>query len=124
VRHRYGCARETWRRWTGICLGGYSLVAAGLVWMYFPWKPTAILLPLLLAGLLIANQQFYVFLAAERGIVFTLAAIPFHLLYFFSNAVAFLIELTKFKVGQLLGLESSRRRPAGEANRKTKTTVR
>jgi GT2 family glycosyltransferase len=108
IRHRYGTARAKWRRWTGICVGAYSLVAAGLVWMYFPWKPMAILLPLLLAGLLLANQQFYLFLAAERGKFFAVAAIPFHLLYFFSSGVAFLIELVKFHVGKLLGLKGAR----------------
>jgi hypothetical protein len=91
-------------------MGGYSLVAAALVWIYFPWKPMALLLFLLFLGLIIANQQFYLFLATERGKFFALAAIPFHVLYFFSCGVAFIIEFVKFKADRFFG--SSRRQAA------------
>jgi hypothetical protein len=119
VRHRYAYSRETWRRRTGAWVGGYSLVAAGLVWIYFPWKPMAFLLLLLLLGLVWANQQFYLFLAAERGKFFALAAIPFHLLYFFSSGVAFLIVLVKLQFDRLFG---SARRPAGFAGHRAGST--
>jgi glycosyltransferase involved in cell wall biosynthesis len=108
IRHRYAYSRETRRRRIGVVVGGYSLVAAGLVWIYFPWKPIALLLLLLLLGLVAVNQQFYLFLAAERGKFFAVAAIPFHLLYFFSCGVAFLIELVRFQVGRLLGSAGGR----------------
>jgi glycosyltransferase involved in cell wall biosynthesis len=108
IRHRYAYSREAWRRRTGVWVGGYSLVAAGLVWIYFPWKPMALLILLLVLGLLVANQQFYLFLAAERGKFFALSAIPFHLLYFFSSGVAFLIELVRFHVGRLWGSTGGR----------------
>lgn len=97
VRHRYAYSVESRRRWTGVWVGGYSLLAVVLVWVYFPWKPMVFLLFLLLLGLIAANQQFYLFLATERGNFFALAAIPFHLLYFFSCGVAFLIELVRFQ---------------------------
>ena len=102
VRHRYAYSRESWRRKTGVWAGGYSLVAAALVWIYLPWTPMAFLLLLFLLGILVANQQFYLFLAAERGKFFALAAIPFHLLYFFSSGVAFLIEWARFRVDRPL----------------------
>jgi hypothetical protein len=78
--------------------------------MYFPWKPMALLLLLLILSLLWANQQFYLFLATERGKFFALAAIPFHLLYFFSCGVAFAIELVRYHVGKLFGSASRRAR--------------
>lgn len=98
VRHRYAFAVYERRKRTGVWMGGYSLVAAALVWIYFPWKPMALLLFLLFLGLVIANQQFYLFLATERGKFFALAAIPFHVLYFFSCGVAFLIEFVRFQL--------------------------
>jgi len=118
IRHRYAYSRETWRRRTGVFVGGYSLVAAALVWVYFPWKPMAFVLLLLILGLLVANQQFYLFLAAERGKFFALAAIPFHLLYFFSSGVAFLIEFVRFRVGRLFDSAGGRARPAERARAK------
>jgi glycosyltransferase involved in cell wall biosynthesis len=110
VRHRYAYAVYDRRKRTGVWMGGYSLVAAALVWIYFPWKPMALLLFLLFLGLIIANQQFYLFLATERGKFFALAAIPFHVLYFFSCGVAFIIEFVKFKADRFFG--SSRRQAA------------
>ena len=108
IRHRYAYSRETWRKRTGAWVGGYSLVAAVLVWFYFPWKPMALLLLLLILSLLWANQQFYLFLATERGKFFALAAIPFHLLYFFSCGVALAIVLVRFHVGRLFGFAGRR----------------
>jgi len=110
VRHRYAYGVYERRKRTGVWMGGYSLVAAALVWVYFPWKPMALLLFLLFLGLIIANQQFYLFLATERGKFFALAAIPFHVLYFFSCGVAFIIEYVKFQADRVFG--SSRRRVA------------
>jgi GT2 family glycosyltransferase len=119
ARHRYAYSPKTWRRSIGLWVGGYSLVAAGLVWIYFPWKPIAALLLLALLGLVAANQQFYLFLAAERGKFFALAAIPFHLLYFFSSGVAFSIELVRFQAGRLWGSARGRAGPAEGAGAET-----
>jgi hypothetical protein len=75
-----------------------------------------------LLGLLVANQQFYLFLAAKRGKLFALAAIPFHLLYFFSSGVAFLIVLVRFRAGKLWG--SAGRRAAATKAASAQATVR
>ena len=108
IRHRYAFSTEKRRKWTGVWVGGYSLLAALLVWIYFPWKPMVFLLFLLLLALIALNQQFYVFLAAKQGKFFALAAIPFHLLYFFSSGVAFLIEFARYQALRIFGF--SRRR--------------
>jgi glycosyltransferase involved in cell wall biosynthesis len=97
IRHRYAYSTEKRRKWTGIWVGGYSILAALLVWVYFPWKPMVFLLFLLLLALIALNQQFYVFLAAKQGKFFALASIPFHLLYFFSSGVAYAIEFARFQ---------------------------
>ena len=101
TRHRYAYAREVWRKRTGVLVGCYCLLVAGAVWIYIPWGPLVFLSLLLVLGLLALNQQFYLFLAAERGKFFALAAIPFHLLYFFSSGVAFLIQLVRYRFGRL-----------------------
>jgi glycosyltransferase involved in cell wall biosynthesis len=89
TRHRYASTRESWRRRTGILVGGYALLVIGLVWIYLPWHTVGFSFLLLLLILVLLNNQFYVFLAADRGKLFALAAIPFHLLYFASSGVAF-----------------------------------
>ena len=46
--------------------------------------------------LIAINSQFYVFLAAKRGRLFALAAVPFHLLYHFYNGISFVIGLVRY----------------------------
>lgn len=49
--------------------------------------------PLLLMVFLIMllNYRFYAFFARKRGLIFTLAVIPFHLFYYFYSVIAFLV---------------------------------
>jgi glycosyltransferase involved in cell wall biosynthesis len=103
LRHRYAYSKEKRRKWTGLWVGGYSLLVAIMVWVYFPWKPMVFLLFLLLLALIVLNQQFYLFLAAKRGKLFAIAAIPFHFLYFFSSGIAFLLEFARFHVLRIFG---------------------
>jgi len=90
LRHRYGKKERvrTPKRWLGI------LYICGLVSVAAHYLPAhhlilACFVVLTLIGLL--NSQFYIFLAAYRGFSFTLAAIPFHLLYHFYNGLSFMI---------------------------------
>jgi glycosyltransferase involved in cell wall biosynthesis len=110
LRNRYAYSVEKRRKLTGVWVGGYCLLALVLVWVYFPWKPLVALLFLLLFVLVVLNQQFYLFLASEQGKFFALAAMPFHLLYFFFCGVAFVIEFVRCRILRFLG--PSRRRKA------------
>jgi GT2 family glycosyltransferase len=101
TRHRYACSREVWRRRTGVMVGGYCLLVAGLVWIYFPWTPVGSVFLLLMLTLLVLNLQFYMFLAGNRGKLFALAAIPFHFLYFTSSGLAFAIALVRYGYAML-----------------------
>jgi len=49
-----------------------------------------------LAILGLLNSQFYIFLAGKRGMLFMLAAVPFHLLYHFYNGISFLIGTARY----------------------------
>ncbi|MGE0813595.1 MAG: glycosyltransferase family 2 protein [Vicinamibacterales bacterium] len=42
-----------------------------------------------LAGVLVLNRDLYAYLVRERGVIFTCAAIPFHLLYFVYSGLAY-----------------------------------
>jgi len=102
ARHRYACARRTWRKRTGILVGGYCLLAIVFVWIYLPFHPREYLFVLLLVTLVVLNEQFYMFLAADRGKLFALAAIPFHLLYFASSGLAFAVALIRHAISRLV----------------------
>jgi hypothetical protein len=102
ARHRYAHSREVWRRRTGAALGIYCLLVAGLVWLYFPWAPLGSAFLLLILTLVLLNMQFYMFLAGNRGKLFALSAIPFHLLYFASSGLAFAVAVIRHSHGRLL----------------------
>jgi hypothetical protein len=51
--------------------------------------------------LIVLNKQFYLFLAGERGRLFALAAIPFHLLYFLSSGLAYMLALVRYWLERL-----------------------
>jgi glycosyltransferase involved in cell wall biosynthesis len=99
VRHRYSIAEESRRRWTGYAVGGYCLCVMAFVLTYLPRHPVLFFFLLLTCTLVIINQQFYVFLAAKRGRLFAMAAIPFHWLYFLYSGIGFLIALIRTRLG-------------------------
>lgn len=97
ARHRYLRPRSAWHRATGRIVEGYCILVIAFVWIYLPSYPvrTFFLISLLLVVAL--NQQFYFFLAGQKGRLFALAAIPFHLVYFLSSGLAFLLALARYR---------------------------
>jgi len=89
TRHRYACPKGTWYRRTGALAGGYCLLLMTFVWLYLPQHPLGTAFLFALLTLVVINRHFYLFLAGNRGRLFALAAIPFHLLYFLSSGLAF-----------------------------------
>jgi glycosyltransferase involved in cell wall biosynthesis len=88
LRHRYnkqGRIRKQ-HRWLFIVFICTSILVTAF---YLPshYLVFACMVLLVLLGLI--NSQFYFFLAGKRGIVFMIAAIPFHLLYHFYNGLSF-----------------------------------
>jgi hypothetical protein len=101
TRHRYALPFGKWHQRTGVLVGGYCLLVIGFIWFYFPHhKPGTVWLVVLLT-LVALNKQFYLFLAGQRGRLFALAAIPFHLLYFVSSGLAFLLALVRYRLEKL-----------------------
>ena len=93
LRHRYAYAQEARRRWTGAVAGGFCLLVIAFAWTYMPIHPTAAAFSCLLLVLLYLNKGFYLFLAARRGKLFALAAIPFHILYYLYSGLAFMVAV-------------------------------
>jgi hypothetical protein len=96
TRHRYTYPLSVWHKRTGVLVGGYCLLLIAFVWLYLPHhKPGTIWLVAMLT-LVVLNKQFYLFLAGTKGKLFALAAIPFHMLYFISSGLAFLLALVRY----------------------------
>jgi glycosyltransferase involved in cell wall biosynthesis len=122
TRHRYSVPFTRWHRRTGVAIGAYCLLTIGFVWIYLPNHRQGTVFLIMVLTLLALNSQFYLFLAGEKGRLFALAAIPFHLLYFLSSGLAFLIALMRSRLG--FARFSGRRREADVANQPLKADVK
>lgn len=91
LRHRYAKLPKMRRvkRTVGVVYILLTLIVAGKLM----WGPHHLIFAcaLVLGVVALLNTEFYVFLAAQRGVIFMLAAIPFHLLYHFYNALSFAV---------------------------------
>jgi glycosyltransferase involved in cell wall biosynthesis len=90
LRHRYSRSAKQSRSYRGVEIFFIYCSIAVAAW-YLPAQHLlvfACFAVVMLLGLL--NSQFYIFLAGKRGMLFMLAAIPFHLLYHFYNGLSFI----------------------------------
>jgi GT2 family glycosyltransferase len=94
----HGGRHSRWRHAFAIT---FILVSVGLSLFYLPAHRLLLACFVLLVLIGILNSRFYFFLAGRRGIIFMLAAIPFHLLYHFYNGVSFITGLAFYAVGLL-----------------------
>jgi len=95
MRHRYELPFEKRSKSTRIVLGVYTAAAILCCVAYAPQHPVVFILFVLLAIVILLNNQFYLFLAERQGRSFALAAIPFHLLYHFYNGISFCVGLSR-----------------------------
>jgi glycosyltransferase involved in cell wall biosynthesis len=91
LRHRYSFTSLRRKQITGMVCGFYLAFVILFVVIYLPHHPLVFCFYLLLSVVILLNSQFYVFLAGRTGRLLALAAIPFHLLFHFSNGLSFLI---------------------------------
>jgi hypothetical protein len=96
LRHRYSYRVPSKRRITSILCGVYLAGTILFVLAFLPRSPWVWCLLALFSGLIVLNSHFYLFLAAKRGRLFAIAAVPFHLLFHFYNGISFLAGMARF----------------------------
>lgn len=95
MRHRYEIPAEKRSLFGRLVFGVYTAAAILCCVAYAPRHPVVALLFILLAIVILLNNQFYLFLAARQGRTFAIAAIPFHILYHFYNGISFTVGLSR-----------------------------
>ena len=90
VRHRFLRDRATGKANKAYSvLLGLVIAASGVyILSHLPPHPMLVVPSLLLLAVVSINWPLYVFLTRRRGLWFTLAAVPFHLLYHFYNGIS------------------------------------
>jgi glycosyltransferase involved in cell wall biosynthesis len=107
LRHRYSYKGPLRKKITRTVIGVYVALTILFVLTYLPRNPLVLVLFFLLSLVIALNSQFYVFLAAKQGRLFALAAIPFHLLFHFSNGLSFIIGLARHHLRRAVAEEKS-----------------
>jgi GT2 family glycosyltransferase len=89
IRKRYGGGRLRW--WLQLAGMIYFGCTAFLAVYEMPLPPYQVAIGLIIVAITVAlNFRFYQFLSIRRGVLFTLATIPFHFLYHFYNCFSFM----------------------------------
>ncbi len=109
MQHRYARQSARRRKITEVVLGLY--IAGAMIYFaeHMPRHPLILAFFLVATVIVVLNNRFYLFLAAKRGRLFALAAVPFHLLYHLYNGISFLAGLLHYSWGRICGAI----RPAG-----------
>jgi cellulose synthase/poly-beta-1,6-N-acetylglucosamine synthase-like glycosyltransferase len=103
VRHRYAGPIESERPWTRYLLGAAIACCFVFILSYLPAHPLILAFLTIFAAMVVLNNEFYIFLAAKRGRLFAVAAVPFHLMYHLYNGISFVVGVCRFAVRSLAG---------------------
>jgi hypothetical protein len=96
LRHRYAYSGERRRRWSGVILAIFLVGVLAYMVSHLPGHMLIFAFFLVAAVIVVLNNQFYLFLAAQQGSFFAVAAVPFHLLYHLYNGISFTVGLLRF----------------------------
>ncbi len=108
LRHRYWQRLEPRHRLVEIVVTVYIAGVTLYMLARLPYHWLIFTFFVIGALLVIINNRFYLFLAARRGKLFALAAVPFHLLYHFYNGISFLAGLCRYCWRRLVHTENRR----------------
>jgi len=103
LRHFYGESPDTPRRSIPeLIIAVYIVGTTAYMAAHLPYHWIIFSFFVIGALLVFINNRFYLFLAAKRGRLFALAAVPFHLLYHLYNGFSFLAGITHYYWTRLL----------------------
>jgi glycosyltransferase involved in cell wall biosynthesis len=125
IRYRYGYRTQAARKITGIAYAGYLVASLIFIATFLPARVPVICFFVMLFSIVTINRNFYLFLGRRMGWLTAFTAIPFHVLFYFYNGVAFLTGIVSYfwrviRVGR--SKSSARHSPLTPAARTMGTT--
>ncbi len=96
LRHRRGPPAGWKHRISDVGIGLYIVAVTVYMVMHLPYHYWIFAFFVVGALIVILNNRFYLFLAAKRGRLFALAALPFHILYHLYNGFSFMFGLIHY----------------------------
>jgi glycosyltransferase involved in cell wall biosynthesis len=90
IRYRYTSQNDFMRRITGTAYAAYLVGSLIFIARFLPARVPVICFYAMILMILVINRRFYSFLAHHMGWLTALAAIPFHVLFYFYSGLSFL----------------------------------
>jgi hypothetical protein len=90
IRYRHGYKTQAARKITGIAYAAYLLGSMVFIATYLPNTVPVVSFFVMLLAIVVINRKFYLFLGRRMGWLTAFTAIPFHVLFYFYNGLAFL----------------------------------
>jgi glycosyltransferase involved in cell wall biosynthesis len=101
IRYRYGYKTQIARKLTGIAYGVYLVASLLFIATYLPATVPITCFFVMLLAIVAINRQFYFFLGQHMGWLTAFTAIPFHVLFYFYNGVAFVTGIVNYVLRQM-----------------------
>jgi len=96
IRYRYAYKTEIQRKVTGAVYAVYLLASMVFIGRFLPARVPVYCSYAMILLMLIINWRFYGFLARRMGWLTALAAVPFHVLFYFYSGLSFLTGITMY----------------------------
>jgi glycosyltransferase involved in cell wall biosynthesis len=96
IRYRYGYRTEIARKVSGIAYAVYLIGSLVFIAIYLPERVPVLCFVLMLLAIVAINRNFYLFLGRRMGWLSALTAVPFHVLFYFYNGIAFLTGVVMY----------------------------
>ena len=96
IRYRYGYRTQTARKTTGVAYAAYLVASLIFIATYLPARVPVVCFFVMLLLIVGINRNFYFFLGRRMGWLTAFTAIPFHVLFYFYNGIAFLTGIISY----------------------------
>jgi hypothetical protein len=96
IRYRYGYKTQAARKATGVAYAVYLVASMVFIASYLPARVPVLCFFLMLMLIVAINRDFYLFLGRRMGWLTAFTAVPFHVLFYFYNGIAFLTGMAAY----------------------------
>ena len=90
IRYRYTSRHLKLRKLTGVAYAAYVIASLIFIFSFLPARVPVVCFYAVILSILAINHRFYFFLGRRMGWITVLAAVPFHMLFYFYSGVSFL----------------------------------
>jgi glycosyltransferase involved in cell wall biosynthesis len=90
IRYRYTSRNLKLRKLTGVAYAAYLMASLVFICSFMPARVPVFCFYVLILSIVGINHRFYFFLGRRMGWITVLAAVPFHMLFYFYSGISFL----------------------------------